>query len=503
MAQTPRPQRLSVTDETGVARTLAAGPGTFAVFGHGDRPIFLGLGPDPAAAAGLVPGKRAAYLECPAFAAAMPPSWAAALPRGWQRLTPEELTPQRAAGATFYLYRQNPRLFPSFWGPLWARAQLALLPRPDRTAATPTVLVPQAPDGLLEPEIIRALTALGKTVAALPAASAASAVARALCGAKPELCLCVNAAGLDDDGLVFSLLEAAGVPVAIWFVDNPFHVLGRFRGPFWKKALLCATDDAFAAPLAALGARRFLHLPLAAAGHFFTARPEPELAGRAVFVGRSAFAGRDAFFAGCRTPRELADTARDMLARGERPDFSWWTARLAPGPLWPGKAARQAGCGAEAASLAHRAAVLAALSRDAPLTVFGDAGWDALLPVGMDRRGPVDYYGRLPGLYAGAGVTANVTSLLLPHGLTQRHFDVWAAGGCLITDATPGLSLFPAALTAPVTYATPSGAAGLARALLADPARRGELAAAWREHIRAGHRYGHRLRALLDRIRAG
>ncbi|KHK01786.1 glycosyltransferase family protein [Desulfovibrio sp. TomC] len=497
MASLNRPARLSVIDETGEKRTLAGGPGAYAAFGDGDRLIFLGLGPDPAEAVALADGRPAAYVECPAFAAAMGTTWTKAIPDAWPRLDPAELAPLRAGAARFYLYRQNTRLFPSFWGPLWARVQLALLPRPESAPQSPTVLLFRDPAGMLEPQLARSLARLGRPVAAIPATDSAQAVAAVLGREKPALALCVNGTGLDDDGLVAELLRAAGVPLVLWFVDNPFHVLGRFRSRFWQWATLCVTDDSFLAPLWALGAGNAIHLPLAASDHFSGASPTPGLSDRAVFVGRSAFAGRDAFFADCRIPEALAGQARDMAEAGKRPDFFWWADHLGLGALWPGKSARQAGCGAETAGLAQRAAVLTAVGEDAPLTVYGDPGWRELLPPGTDVRPPVDYYGALPGLYAGAGVSVNVTSLLLPRGLTQRHFDVWAAGGCLITDATPGLTLFPAKLTAPIRYASPPAAGRLAADLLANPNRRKDLTAAWQEHITAGHRYEDRLAALL------
>ena len=500
MASLNRPARSSVIDETGVKRTLAGGPGAFAAFGDGDKLIFLGLGPDPADAVALADGRPAAYVECPSFATAMGTAFAAAIPDSWPRLDPAELTPGRIGASRFYLYRQNTRLFPSFWGPLWGRVQLALLPRPETVPASPTVLLFRSPSGMLEPQLARTLAGLGRPVAEIPAGGSARAVAALLCREKPALALCVNGAGLDDDGLAAELLEAAGVPLCLWFVDNPFHVLGRFASRFWQRAMLCVTDDSFLSPLKALGAARVLHLPLAASDHFFGASPAPGLSDRAVFVGRSAFAGRDAFFAGCRIPGSLADQAREMTLAGERPDFFWWARSLGLGALWPGKAARQAGCGAETAGLAQRTAVLAAVGQGVPLAVYGDPGWRDLLPPGIEVRPPIDYYGALPGLYAGAGVSVNVTSLLLPRGLTQRHFDVWAAGGCLLTDATPGLALFPAKLTAPIGYAAPAAAGRLAADLLADPNRRKDLAAAWQEHIIAGHRYAHRLAALLARL---
>ncbi len=499
MATAPRPQRTRIPDEAGRVRTLMPGADAFTVFGSGPEPIFLGLGPDPASAAALLaPGQAAAYIECQAFADHMSRAWLAAIPPNWTRLSPNDLTPDRAAQSRFYLYRQNPRLFPSFWGPIWAKVQLALLPPVDRAAPSATVLLARPTSGLLEQELARAFTACGRTVADIPPEAAARAVRDILArSGRPELFCCVNAACLDDDGLVFSLLAEAGVPVAVWCVDNPFHIISRLRAPFWKKTHLFVTDDWFVAPLTDLGAASVHHLPLAAASHFFGAAPEPALAGRLLFVGRSQFPGRDGFFAGCRVPPEAQRQAQAMLEQGQRPDFGWWLHRLSLDAPWPGKAVRQAGLGAEEAGRAWRTAVLAALAREMPLTIFGDAHWRELVSQ-ADVRGPVDYYGPLPGLYAGADLTLNLTSLLLPRGLTQRHFDVWAAGGVLVTDATPGLDLFPAKLTASIAFDRPSQALARAKALMDDAALRVDLTAAWQELMSSRHTYEERMAQLLD-----
>ena len=134
-----------------------------------------------------------------------------------------------------------------------------------------------------------------------------------------------------------------------------------------------------------------------------------------------------------------------------------------------------------------------------PTTIYGDAAWRKLAP-GAALGGPVDYYGALAGLYAGAAVTVNLTSPLLPRGLTQRHFDVWAAGGLLVTDATPGLDLFAAALTAPITFTRPGDIGSLARELARDKALRADLTATWQELVRTRHTYVHRLSALLEMV---
>ena len=500
MPATPRPQRRSIRDETGQWRSLADGRQAFTTFGPGSEPIVLGLGPDPAVAAACVPPDRDAfYLECPDFIAAMPADWQAAIPARLRPLAPAALTPARVARSRFFLYRQNLRLFPTFWGEIWARIQLALIPAPrsGKMLGTGPVLLAQTRAGLLEPELARALAALGQGVTAIPAETALEAVKTALAEDAPACYCCVNGAGLDDDGLTAALLGAAGVPVSIWFVDNPFHSISRLRAPFWKKAHLFVTDAWFTDRLRELGACSVHHLPLAAGHQFFAATPTPGLAEQAVFVGRSAFPDRDRFFAGCHPPAVLVAQARAMLERGERPDFGWWLDRLDLGPLWPGKAVRLAGCGAETAGLAWRAACLGDLGEAMPLALYGDAGWRELVP-GAALHEPVDYYGALPGLYAGAAVTLNLTSLLLPRGLTQRHFDVWAAGGVLVTDATPGLDLFPVELTRAISFTRPDELGRRARELAGNQALRAELAAGWRELVAAEHTYEKRLSRLLE-----
>jgi hypothetical protein len=495
-----RPTRPRLADETGQMRTLHTGPEAFAVLGDGPEPVFLGLGPDPATAAGLVPaGTPAVYLECPDFAAAMPVSWGAAIPAHLRPIGLEALSPERIARSRFFLYRQNPRLFPSFWSRVLARIRLAGLPTPRANGRGPgPVLLARPRAGLLEPELARALDALGLTVVDFPAEEPLAALTTILSASIPSLLLCVNGAGLDADGLLFALLAEAGVPVAAWCVDNPFHILSRFRAPFWKKLHLFVTDDWFVTRLRELGAVCAHHLPLAASRHFFAAAPAPGLAEQAVFVGRSAFPDRDGFFAGCQPAEADLATARALLAGGQRPDFAWWLDRLGiRQPPWPGKAARLAGGGAEAAGLAWRKACLGAVAKAMPLAVYGDAGWRKLV-ADAALHGPVDYYGALAGLYAGAAVTLNLTSLLLPHGLTQRHFDVWAAGGCLVTDATPGLALFPEELTRPIVFDRPEDAGRLAKALAGDAARRAGLAAGWREELAARHTYEKRLTRLLE-----
>ncbi len=503
-----RPQRLQIVNELGALQTLPEGPGSFTALGKpAGRVLLLGPGPDPAVPAALLEGRGAlgsgvSYVECDKFSSRMPEAWRAAIPAAWKRLSPEDVLQGKATFDSALFFAPNLKLFPSFWGPLLAAAQLALLgPRP-ATGPESAVILPGTERGLLVRELTEAFAACGKTVILIDPKNALERLPEILRQGRPEIFFSVNFAGLDAYGRAFHLLQAAGVNVAVWCVDNPFHLLSGLKAPFWRETNLFVTDDWFLGPLRREGATRVFHLPLAACETFFEPQQSREADGadgRVVFVGRSRFPGKDGFFAGCKTPPGLWEKARSMLGGGGRPDFGWWAEALGIHDFWPGKAVRNAGFGAEESGRALRASCLRAAG-ELGLTVYGDAGWKDALPDGADLRPEVDYYGPLASIYAAAGWCLNATSLLLPHGLTQRHFDVFAAGGFLLSDATPGLGLFPKELTRPISFSAPSELPGLVARLESEHGLRVELIRAWRTLLHARHRYEHRVTSVLEHL---
>lgn len=404
-----------------------------------------------------------------------------------------EAAPTLLPGVRVLHYTPATRLLPSVYAPLLA----ALYPAPK--ARKPSgVWLPCPEKGLIVPELEDAALALELRPRRLPAAIQTADLARALEAEAPGLFLSVNFHGLDPWGENQALLEAAGVPVAVWCVDNPFHLLTGQKNQLWKRLPLFVTDDWFIGPLRSLGADA-RHLPLAVSPKFFAPGAACPSGRDLTFVGRSSFPDRDRFFAACRIPESLIREAGELS--GRQAHFGWWRDRLPDVPLWPGNDVRALGLGAETASAAWRRNCLTALNAATDLTVIGDDAWRSLVP-GVRLLPPVDYYAGLADACRRASFTLNLTSLLLPHGLTQRHFDVWACGGFLLTDDTPGLSIFPPDLTRPVTFETPEQAADLPAALAADPKRKEELRRAWQEHILTEHSYVRRLEVLLDAIRA-
>ncbi|MBD5416294.1 MAG: glycosyltransferase [Desulfovibrio sp.] len=423
---------------------------------------------------------------------------------GWRRLTPGEAV--RLSGAAVYLYRPSLRLAPDFWGPLAGRieAEAASLPG----APAPTVWLPGDETQLLHRELRTSLEEAGFSPVCDVAPAAAADLPNAWGGRLPAFALSVNLRGMDADGRIFHACRALGVPVALWFVDDPWHVLPQARLPWWREAHLFVTDASFIPGLTKYGAQSVHPLPLAVAPHMWRPLPDAAEAGRLAllaprFVGRAAFPARERFFAAARVPGELLAHGLALTDENAEParqaNFHWWAERLHV-RLWPGHEVRAAGLGAERCAQANRARWIAA-GLPLGLRVTGDALWRELVP-GCEPEAPVDYYGSLPTLYREASAVLNVTSLLLPESLSQRHFDVWAAGGLLLSDATKGLDIFPDELTAPITLTSRAKLGPRLASLAANPQHARDLRQAWREHLRASHTYGHRLAFIREKIGA-
>ena len=331
----------------------------------------------------------------------------------------------------------------------------------------------------------------------------------ALGGEVPYVALAVNGDGLDNEGRIFQVLRALQVPVAIWFVDNPWHILSRFKVPFWQDAHLFATDPTFVPLLQKAGAHSVHFLPLAVAPHMWRPLPwetgnyrsEMKFAsGPPIFVGRLAFPAKEHFFAAVHLPKDLVAQATQLLLdapNAKLPNIHWWYAATKP-QFWPGYAARLSGAGCELCSQQNRVRWLQK-GVQAGFKIIGDATWAQYVPK-EHLQPPVDYYTALPQLYYEASCVLNVTSLQLPSSLSQRHFDVWAAGGLLLTDATPGLGLFAQELTQPITVEHPNDLEVRMRELQANPSLTRSLRDAWRACLMEKHRYAHRVQTILETV---
>jgi hypothetical protein len=223
-----------------------------------------------------------------------------------------------------------------------------------------------------------------------------------------------------------------------------------------------------------------------------------DLVKRVVFVGSCQFSNKASYFASCSIENKLGNRAMQMMNKGLRPDFSWWHEIIGTESLWPGQGVRQVGFAAEQSNQCWRLKAVEDVSRQLPFTLYGDPGWLKFLAPEIDLRSEVGYYRGLPSLYRRAAYSLNLTSLLLPGGLTQRHFDVWVSGGFLLTDHTPGLELFPREMVEPVCFKMSKEIPDKIESIEKDSTLRRHLKEAWKKEIILNHNYDRRIEKILD-----
>ena len=486
-----RPERIRIKNESDQLQSLPEGERYFQDLGGSGDILFLGLGPDPELTAKLFPqAKILYYLECPELTAQLPEGYT--IPTGFKQINAEnaDLSKFRTI-----LYTPGKRIFPTFWEPLLSELTVnrAGIMRQKRSKA---VWIPGDDNSLLVPELCRAFATEGFSYRVIEPDAMRKELLNLLSSELPEIVLSVNFSGFDNAGETFFMLREAGVKVAVWMVDNPFHILSGIKSTYWREVPMMVTDHWFIPVLEQHGAKKVEHLPLATDPGIFNARikPYPQLEDRTVFVGRSSFPAKDNFFSGCSFNINDEEVALKAIENQVKPNFAWWTKRDGLEKFWPGREIRNTGFRTEQSGLIWR--ILALQNAGAELTVFGDEGWKQYLP-DADLRKPVDYFTALPNVYTGAGISLNMTSPLLPYGLTQRNFDVWAAGGFLLSDQTPGLSIFPEELMEHCTFSTPSEIPAKIEFLKTHPQLKKELSKNWHKLIMDQHTYKHRVYKVL------
>ncbi|MFP4167910.1 MAG: DUF3880 domain-containing protein [Desulfonatronovibrionaceae bacterium] len=489
------PQHIRLADETGQTKTVSADKKHFLLLREGQGDLFLGLGPDPTTAAELSPDRDGVYLECPQFISAMPTGWEQNIPSGLRKATPEDIPSLKQK--RIWMYKPGLRLFPSFWARVLADLRLES-PRPGQVPENRLIFFAADKNGLLTPELCRAFKKEGMEVYLLPPDISPPDLANLLNRVSPAHFISINFRGFDPLGENPALLNRAGVRASTWCVDNPGHILTGIKTRAWTQTNIFVTDHWFIPRLKELGAKSVYHLPLAAAPELFFPKAQvPEHKFDFLYVGRFSFPEQQKFFSGLNPEPKLEKEAARIIQIGKRPDFAWWMNKTGA-KLWPGSQVRKAGAGAEAGTRMWRKTVLGHLDQTRELTIIGDRDW-AELDLSGQLLPPVDYYSRLPDMYASAGCTLNLTNMLMPAGLTQRHFDVWVAGGFLLTDHTPGLDIFPEELTAENTFDSLRSLDGLINKLHSDPDLKKDLAAGFCREIAAKHTYRQRVQTILER----
>jgi spore maturation protein CgeB len=382
---------------------------------------------------------------------------------------------------------------------------------PAMHASTPTALLMHG-SFFLEEELKNALAEAGVAAAAFPYREYAtgfayeSALQRALQEHKPDFVLSVNMKGFDGEGVLAECTGRAGVPVVVWFVDDPRpillnqrrHVQANMIAACWERAYIPALERE------AFGSVRYL--PLAADPSLFAFQKKQAPTVDLGFVGssmgeeflgplRQKFLWRPAL-------QPLADRAAEMLLGAPGKPAAECIAgaarELGTTPPFTDERNRTwlASYVIHTAGGRRRAKLIEALLPHG-VELFGDpAGWRALFGDRAPVHPNIDYRTGLGGTYRSIAVNLNITSAQMPTAVNQRVFDIPLTGSFVLSDDRADLAeLFGPDEVA--VYADRAELVDKARFYRDNPSAREAITAAARARILGQHTYRRRIEELL------
>ncbi len=366
----------------------------------------------------------------------------------------------------------------------------------------------------LQAECMAALERMGHHVVRIAVAGAGvcdgrdamQALVRGLVGSKPDMVLSINHIGFDTDGGMGSLLDAADVPLAVWYVDSPCLIHDGFFLAAPKMTSVFVWDRTYVSVLERCGAQSVSYLPLACDMTRFARSAEAALlpapgAPPAAALTPVGFVGSswryNAHKWRATLTAEAIAAAAPMTRALQRSPGAFSQLLGTPRPT-PDRRMSQLAYATFMATGARRNRLLARFDDD-ELTVVGDAGWREILPK-VQTRPQVIYGPALAAVYRQFAVNLNITSLQMPTAVNQRVFDVPAAGAFVLTDHQDDLEeLFaPDALA---VFKTGDEMLDMARFFVSRPHLRDGIVARAHACVQARHTYEHRLATLLEHMR--
>lgn len=318
---------------------------------------------------------------------------------------------------------------------------------------------------------------------------------------KPDFLLTINHLGFDVEGKLTTLLTELELPFASWFVDSPTYILYKDDRQVSDFCSLFSWERSYLARMEEIGFESPEFLPLATDPDTFrpAAFPAPPR-----FRADIAFVGNSMTDANCKWEKKIPPgTMRKFSSLALASQFA---ERRKP----MREILRELGADAEAAGFIDIEAALVwkatqeyrqQLARrllPLGLMIYGDSGWEKLLP-GCERLRPaVDYYRELPMVYNFTTINVNATSFQMNSAVNQRVFDCAACGGFLLTDHQADMHLFFEPGKDAVCFESMEEAVGLAGYYLNHEKEREMVAHSARKRVLSEHTYDRRMAALVS-----
>lgn len=315
-------------------------------------------------------------------------------------------------------------------------------------------------------------------------------------------------------GLIPELLKIIDIPIASWFIDDPFRYLKR--EDLSKDCIIFVCDRFYIKRLKEFGFKRVHYLPGATNPEIFKPielnEEEKKRYGCNIsFVGNSIY---HALLTFKRYRDWLNDDARDVVDKALELQMENHLldihdilngAQRAYGSFlsYPGleHVENVRICIEFAAMSLYRKGIIEGVA-DLGLRLFGDEGWERLLDGKVKVEGEIDYRREVPLLYNASKINLNITKTQLKTTLNQRVFDVSACGGFLLTDYRRDLGEFFNIGEEVIYYKDKDELRGLVEYFLFHEDERMEIAKRARKRVLAEHTFSHRMDKMIEVMRA-
>ena len=325
----------------------------------------------------------------------------------------------------------------------------------------------------------------------------------------PKVVISVNMLGIDGNGILPEYCRREGIPLIVWFVDDPQPILLNRRKHLPDDTIVFTWERTTIPWLRLQGFGNVRYLPLAADPAQFASEKVPRPTVGCGFIGtamaRSFLNDIAAKFMWKREYAGLAAAVAVKIAQGAGGSIdSLIEEECRRASLSLPSDGNHTGTWLRSyilhtASMIKRKMLITGLLPFG-IETFGDPeGWREVAGPSLRTHGNIDYRSGIADCYRSIIVNINSTSCQMPTGLNQRVFDVPVSGAFILNDNQDDLhDLFDKKEY--VAYVSIEDCREKVVYYREHEGARSAVTAAARKRILAEHTYAHRLRALIQSI---
>lgn len=258
---------------------------------------------------------------------------------------------------------------------------------------------------------------------------------------KPEVIISINMLGVDGNGIWSDITSRYGIPVCVWYVDDPSPINLHQKQFIRSNAIAFCWERDYLEKLKEDGFESTFYLPLATDPDIFR-QTEKELKTPVGFVG-SAMNGDflnniKKKFLWKPSLDELTNEIAEELLKSPDLDVVKILEQKCKEQKLPFSDKRNLvwfrSLVIHTASMKKRKRIIEGLMENG-IETFGDpSGWKTLCGNNIKTNENIDYHTGLAKVYQQIGVNVNITSCQMATSVNQRVFDIPACGGFVISD---------------------------------------------------------------------